>query len=111
MAKKLISIDFDGVLNNYNGNYKENEIATPREGVYKFLEKLSYEYIIEIYTVRDTEIVVKWLIENNLKQFISSVSNTKNKFSSVILDDRAINFDGDFANAITEIVNFKPHWE
>ena len=38
--KPIICIDFDGVLNNYNG-YDGDNLGTPRPGAKEFLEKLS----------------------------------------------------------------------
>ena len=40
---KTLLIDLDGVLNTYDGNYSESEIAPPRDGVKEFLEcELTY---------------------------------------------------------------------
>ncbi len=61
---------------------------------------------IEICTVREKSLVNNWLKENNLLQFISEVTDIKNKFLGVILDDRAVNFNGDFNKACYEITNF-----
>lgn len=108
---KIVSIDLDGVLNTYNGNFKPGEIAPVKDGAYEFLERLYQNFNIEIYTVRDVELVKKWLAANNLKQFVNEVTNIKNKFSSVILDDRAVNFDGDFSSAYEKIIEFKPYWK
>lgn len=111
MRRKIISIDLDGVLNTYCGNYNENIIPPPREGAVDFLEKLSENYYIEIFTARCVIIGEKWLRENNLMRFIVRITNLKNPLSTVMLDDRAINFNGDFKKAFDEIQNFKPHWK
>lgn len=109
--KKLISMDLDGVLNNYNGNYKKHMIPTIKKGAYKFLKKLSENYYIEIFTVRDKEITKNWLADNNLLKFIVGISNHKNPLASVILDDRAVNFDGNFDKAFETIATFNPYWK
>lgn len=62
---KTIAIDLDGVLNTYCGNYNENEIAPPKEGVHEFLAKLAENYKIEIFTVRNTKLTAKWLKKSN----------------------------------------------
>lgn len=108
---KTIQIDLDGVLNTYCGNYDENTISAPRKGAKEFLEKLSQNYIIEIFTVRNTNLVNRWLIENKLNKYITNVSNIKNPFSTVIIDDRALRFEGDFEKTYEEIINFSPHWK
>ena len=51
--KKIIQIDLDGVLNKYDGNYNNGEIADLKNGAREFLEKLSQEYKIEILTVQN----------------------------------------------------------
>lgn len=108
--KKIISIDLDGVLNTYDGNYKENTIAPIREGAKEFLEKLAQKYNIEIYTVRKKSLVIDWLKKNSILDYISEVTNIKNPLSTVFIDDRAVNFDGNFEKTITQINKFKPFW-
>lgn len=109
--KKLISIDLDGVLNTYHGNYDTVAISPPREGVHEFLKNLSRKFTIDIFTARDSELVWNWLKEHELYKFINNVTNVKSKNSTVILDDRAINFDGNFSEAYRKILVFKPHWK
>lgn len=108
---KTLLIDLDGVLNTYNGDYNENEIAPPRDGVKEFLEKVSKTYRIEIFTVRDKNLTKKWLDENNLNMFISSITNIKSPHASIIIDDRALRFNGDFTETFNDIENFKPFWQ
>lgn len=110
MSKTLL-IDLDGVLNTYNGIYDEFEIAPPREGVEKFLKTISEKYTIEIFTVRDKKLTEKWLEKYHLNQFVSDITNVKNPYASIIIDDRALKFNGDFEQTIEDISNFKPHWK
>ncbi len=109
MTKTLL-IDLDGVLNTYCGDYKEYEISPPREGVSEFLEQVSKEYRIEIFTVRDKKLTQKWLDDNHLNKFISDITNQKSPHASIIIDDRALKFNGNFNETIDAIINFKPHW-
>ena len=109
--KKLICLDLDGVLNTYHGNYDPLVISPPKEGVRDFLKNLSEQFIIDIFTVRDRELVWNWLKQYDLYYFINNVTNTKNKYSTLILDDRAITFDGDYMEAYQKILIFKPYWE
>lgn len=108
---KTLLIDLDGVLNTYNGNYIESEIAPPREGVSEFLETISKTYNIEIFTVRDKETTQRWLEKYNLNQFVSNITNIKSPYASIIIDDRALQFNGDFQQTLQDITNFKPHWQ
>lgn len=108
---KTLSIDLDGVLNTYCGNYNEFEISPPRKGAYEFLQKLAQNYKLEIFTVREKNLVQKWLTENGLDEFIQNITNLKNPYASIIIDDRALTFKGDFNQTLEEIKEFKPHWE
>ncbi len=109
--KKTISVDLDGVLNIYDGNYKENQIPDIKDGAKEFLHELSKFYNIHIFTVRSTKLVKSWLEKYNLSDIVSEISDKKSQYSSIILDDRAINFEGNFQYAIEKIKNFKPHWK
>ena len=45
--KKVLLIDLDGVLNNYNGKFDANFIPDIKNGAYEFLQKLSKEKYIK----------------------------------------------------------------
>ncbi len=111
MRKKIISIDLDGVLNNYNGSYNPDVIPPIKDGALNFLQNLSQDFKIEIFTVRDKDLTRNWLEQNNLLHFVENISNQKNKFASIFLDDRALNFDGNFEKAFNNIKNFNPYWK
>ncbi len=108
---KTIMIDLDGVLNCYNGVYNENEIAPMRDGAKEFLERLSQDYVIEIFTVRNKKLTLKWLEQNGIADYVKDITNVKNPYASVYLDDRGLNFTGDFEKTLSQIKNFKPFWE
>lgn len=109
--KKIVSIDLDGVLNTYKGNYVKDSLSPMKEGADEFLKNLSREYRIEIFTVRDLNLTKEWLIKNKLIQYIENITDRKNPFASVILDDRAIKFDGNYNKAYKNIMSFKPYWK
>ncbi len=111
MGKKLISIDLDGVLNEYDGDFDADKIPPIRNGAYEFIKNLSKDYRIEIFTTRERRVTKNWLKENNLQDFIENVTNMKNSFTSVFLDDRAINFSGDYQFAEDLIKQFRPYWK
>ena len=108
---KIALVDLDGVLNNYDGKYNANEIPQPKDNVEEFLINLSSVYEIHIFTVRSKEIVVEWLKKYNLDKYIKEVTNIKNPFVSIIIDDRAINFNGDFDDVLDKSIKFKPYWK
>ncbi len=111
MLMKTLLIDLDGVLNTYEGNYCEHEISPPREGAKEFLENIAKEYRIEIFTARDKNLAKKWLEKYNLTAFISNITNIKSPYTSIIIDDRALRFNGNFKDTFEDIRNFRPFWK
>lgn len=109
--KKIALVDLDGVLNEYSGKYSEIELPKIKDGAREFLEELSKIYDIEIFTVRNKIRTVEWLQKNNIVHLIKEVTNVKNPYASVIIDDRAINFDGDFDKVLELVKEFKPYWK
>ena len=108
---KIALVDFDGVLNDYSGEYDENELPKIKTGAKEFLEELSQMYDIEIFTVRNKIKTICWLQKNNLTHLIKDVTNVKNPRASIIVDDRAINFDGDFKKVINLSKDYQPYWK
>ena len=107
--KPIICIDFDGVLNNYKG-YDGDNLGTPRPGAKEFLEKLSKRFTVIILTVRRYSLVIKWLVDYNLWDYVQDVTSIK-PAAVCYVDDRGINFNGDYDKAIKDINNFKTWWE
>ena len=105
MTKKTILIDLDGVLNTYEGNYDEGYIPLIKDGAYELLKELSSYYRIVIFTSRNLLLASKWVIENNLEEFVENVTNVKEP-AYLLIDDRCIKFDGNYQNLINEIKNF-----
>ena len=105
-----VAIDFDGVLNTYDGWNGVDDLFEPREGVWHFLALLNEKYDVVIFTNRDTFKVWEWLVEFRLAEYVSRVTNVKPR-AFVYVDDRALKFDGDFDSALREIGCFTTHWE
>ena len=103
--KKTILFDLDGVLNIYDGKYDPNYIPPIKEGAYELIKELSQNYKIIIFTVRNTLIASKWLIENGLDKYVENVTNIKEP-AYLIIDDRCINFKGDYKRLKKEIEKF-----
>ncbi len=108
--RRTISIDLDGVLNEYNGKFNELEIPSPSVGCKEFLSELNKRYNIIIFTVRNINLVQNWLKENQLEKYISEVTNIK-KPCYIYIDDRAICYKGNFKQTINEINNFEVFWK
>lgn len=104
--KKTILVDLDGVLNEYNGNYDENNIPPVKSGAEKFLKELCENFIVKIFTTRDLYKAQEWFLGNNLNKYISGITAQKEPVY-LIIDDRCINFNGDYEKTIEKIKNFK----
>ena len=55
-------------------------------------------------------LATKWLIENNIEKFFIDITNTKD-LAWLYIDDRCINFDGNFDNLVDSVNNFKPWYK
>ena len=102
--KKTLLIDLDGVLNNYVGNYDKDFIPPIKFGAKEFLRDLSKNYVIKIFTTRNSKHASKWIEENGLNEFVIGITNVKEP-CWVYIDDRCITFDGKFegiSNRITK---------
>ncbi|MBR6722570.1 hypothetical protein IKL64_03860 [bacterium] len=108
--KKTILVDLDGVLNQYNGRFDELQIPDIKEGAKEFVENLSQNFIVKIFTTRNKILATKWLIKNNLDKYITDITDIKEP-SHLHIDDRCICFDGNFSNTINQIKNFRPWYK
>lgn len=106
MYKKVILLDLDGVLNTYDGVFDENHIPSIKDGAFDFVKQLSADYTIKIFTTRNRLMASEWIIQNNLKDYISDVTDVKEP-CYLIIDDRCINFSGNYTNLKKQIDNFK----
>ena len=104
--KKTILFDLDGVLNIYDGKYDKNYIPPIRDGACKLIKDLSNDYKIVIFTTRNSLIASKWVIENGLDEYVDNITNLKEP-AYLIIDDRCINFDGDYNKLKEKIKNFE----
>lgn len=105
MTKKTICVDFDGVLNEYNG-YEEGNLGEPLTGSKEFIKELRKKYKVVILTSRQKEQVIDWLNNNGFP----SMKVTNRKIPAVAyIDDRAIRFNGSYTPALYEAVNLKPY--
>ena len=104
--KKTILLDLDGVINTYNRDYNPDYIPPLRTGARQFLEKLSQKYKIKLFTTRNKMLASMWLLENNLNEFISDVTNTK-ELCWLFVDDRCVCFNGNYNELFEDIESFK----
>lgn len=105
-----VAVDFDGVLNTYDGWRGKYELFEPRRGVGLFLSQLDERYDVIIFTNRDVDSVWRWLEEYGLAGFVCHVTNSKPR-AFVYVDDRACKFEGDYDETLRMINTFTTHWE
>lgn len=106
---KKIFLDFDGVMNDYQGWQGEDVLFSPREGLEEFLQQLSQKFKIYIFTARNKDNVQNWVDKNNLSEYIQDVTDKKEP-AYLYIDDRAISFDGDYDKTVAAIEKFEPYW-
>lgn len=104
--KKKILLDLDGVLNTYTKDFNPNYIPPIKDGAIEFLAKLSKNYEIILFTVREQVLAENWVVQNNLQKYISKVTNTKEP-AWLIVDDRCICFNGAYDRLLEDINTFK----
>ena len=105
--KRTILIDLDGVLNNYTGGFDQNYIPPIKKGAKEFLENLTQNFEIKLFTTRNKILASKWLVENNIDHLFIDITNTKD-LAWLYIDDRCLKFDGEYSTLESQINNFKP---
>jgi len=117
---KTICIDFDGVIHDYSKGWRGVDIFDkPIEGADKATTLLKAKgWTIIIFTTRnDTPALREFLDSNHIKYDYINYNPNQPKGSEkgkliadIYLDDRGIQFNGDWATAVNQIINFNP-WQ
>ena len=108
--KRTILIDLDGVLNTYTGGFDENYIPAIKDGAIEFIEKIYENFELKLFTTRNKILASKWLVENGIDKYFKDITNTKD-LAWLYIDDRCVNFNGDYSFLIEQINNFKPWYK
>jgi hypothetical protein len=108
---KTVCLDFDGVMNTYDGWMGPEYLFEPRQGLKEFLSKLNEAgFKIVVNSTRTAKSIYGWLDEHSLRGYIDLVTDTKAPAVAYI-DDRGIRFNGNFDAVFEELLNFKVFWE
>lgn len=110
---KTILFDFDGVIHNHSTNkWKSVNIIEGNvvAGMKDCIKKLRENYKIVIFSSRclesgGKEAIEKWLDKNNIE--VDDITDKKLSYASMIVDDRAVNFNGDVNKLISDIDKFQ----
>lgn len=111
--KKNVILDFDGVINSYVSGWKgadvipDEPVPGMREEI-KRIREAGYNVVVvssRCYQEGGVEAIKNWLNKYDIE--VDDVTDEK-PASVVIIDDRAICFNGDPRGLLEKIDNFKP---
>jgi histidinol phosphatase-like enzyme len=104
-SKKVIAIDFDGVIHNDYLGYNDGTIyGEPIEGSIQSIKRLSENYTLKIYSCKSnpnrplitektgTELIWEWLEKHGIKENISDVVWGKPN-AVIYIDDKGYRFE------------------
>lgn len=105
-----ICIDFDAVLNVYDGRKGEHHYDEPRKGAKEFLTKLKNAGLkFTVLTTRPADKVALWFKKYDFPE-PEQITNQKIP-AAVYIDDRALKFNGDYDKLLDELKNFNVFWK
>lgn len=111
-----IAIDLDGTIAEYKGFKGSHVIGNPFPYTKEWLKALVNQgHNLSLFTARavdneNIEILEDWLIKHELKEYFDYITNKKEYFFDLFIDDRAIRFEGVFPE-ISIVNNTKPWWK
>lgn len=115
MRKKIICVDFDGVIHSYTTRFKGDKFIPdkPVEGAIPWLNQFIQNDQVEvvIFSTRaerssGRDAIRRWLTDNGLPDNEIKITATK-PLASVFIDDRAFRFMGTFPK-IEQLLSMKP---
>lgn len=109
--KFTICLDFDGVIHSYRSGWKGIDICEdpPVNGTAEAIVKLREHWVVKVFSSRCNDHKGIIAIVNYLKKHGIEVDEvcTSKPPAFVYVDDRAIQFNGDWEQAIMQIDNFQ----
>lgn len=108
--KKTICFDLDGTLAQYDGWKGAEVIDDPYPDAVEFCKKLVADgWTIHVYSARKAWVVNAWLETWGFPSLMRAVN--RKPTDSILVDDRAIRFKGNFKVLLEQIKIFKPWWK
>lgn len=106
--KKLVCLDFDGVLYPNLKYYGTSVLkGAPIQGALAFVLELKKSYDVVVHSARCEERAGQAAVQEFLNEFGFGVEVVKDKpHAFVYVDDRAIQFKGDFDRTLADISEF-----
>lgn len=116
---KILALDLDGTLLNYQGYRGPEEFGEPVQGMIEELEKLKKCGVkIVVWTCRtDTAELREHLVKSGVPfDFVNDhpwngPANPRKIQADWYLDDKSVPFDGIAAGLSDRILSFKPWWQ
>lgn len=112
MAKQTVIFDFDGVIHSYTSSWQGTTIIPdpPVPGIKEAINEIRKHYRVVIVSSRcykhgGIAAITAWL--NKYDIVVDEITDEKPP-AVVIIDDRAITFDGHPENLLAKIQKFKP---
>ena len=107
-SERIVSIDFDGVIADYDGWKGEDHLGKPMKGSIHFIKRLLESgFKPVIHTTRNRNKIKQWLKFNKFPQI--EVTNIKYP-SLVYIDDRCVQFKGNFNTLIKDLRKYDVYW-
>lgn len=110
--KPTVIFDFDGVINSYKHGWQGATVISdpPVDGIKKAIDKIRRYYRVVVVSSRcyhpgGIAAIKTWLDKHGIE--VDEVTGEKPP-AKVIIDDRAITFDGDANGLLARIRSFKP---
>lgn len=112
MAKQTVIFDFDGVINSYTSRWQGADVIpdSPVIGIKEAITEIRKYYRVVVVSSRcyqpgGIEAIKTWLEKYDIT--VDGVTDEKPP-AVVIVDDRAITFDGNTEGLLEKIKSFKP---
>ena len=107
--KGVICVDLDGVIHGYSKGYQDGSIYDePVPGAKESLQKMKdMGHRVYVFSARtDVRAIEEYMDKHNL-YYDKVHTGSKPPEAEIFIDDRAINFSGDWADTMSKVENFE----